>query len=355
MLKKFVHVEEDIVDGVECVDNVEFAKVSQEFKDSVKSELPLIVCTDCGEMCFNAEIGLVDKDNYTCVRCVRARENGQIPLLSIENGCSLPAAFPGLPCLTEIESKIVALQIPYMNVVQLFAWKGGYQVAMRGNVINIPNNVCDVVNTLPRLPDEMMDATLFVSLYKNAKSGFSFWSDNVRPAVVHSYLSQLCTTPLYMEQNIRYDHNRNLTAMKDIDVHVCDANDIDQEHVTVEDEEVQIECSGTFYDPYGSKLSSDFVLNEYWSADKVQRLSTVHMKIEPCVNQAFVGMLRDHNSAEKCFPNIFLGQIYFQKERNENVAVDKLHKHLLRLYVLERRFYTIQTGSNCRHLLVRVS
>jgi DNA replication protein DnaC len=320
-------------------ENLELPRVAADFTMYVKSELPLHVCKICSEMWFKDEIGRIEGGNLLCVRCLRSIENGNVAAFGDDNSCMLPVAYD-LPRLTNIESKIVALQIPYMNVVQLFPWKGGYQVAMRGNVINIPNNVSDVVNTLPRLPDQMMDATLFVSLYKNVNSGFSYWSANVRPKVVHSYLSRLCTTPLYIEQKVKYDSERNVSAMKDIDAHVCQVDDdnnreVDDDNNTKAVEEADAEnvkWKGKFYDPYGSKLCNDFVLNEYWSADKVQRLSSVHMKLEPCVNQAFVSMLRDHNSAEKCFPNIFMGEIYFQKQRSQYVTVDKLHKHLLCLY-----------------------
>jgi hypothetical protein len=323
--EEVVNVEDNVVH------NEDWSKVVIDFRHNVKSSLPFYICKDCEEMCFKDELGDVEDMNYRCLRCVRSCLNDRVSPLSAENGCSIPEPFPDLPQLTDIESKIVALQIPYMNIVQLFAWKGGYQVALRGNVINIPNNVRDVVDTLPRLPDDLTNATLFVSLYKNVSSGFSFWSDNVRPVVVHAYMSLLCKTPLYVEQNIKYDPRRNLKAMKDVDVHVCDVVENTDDKL-VEDVDVELTSSTSkFYDPYGSKLCSDFVLNEYWTADKVERLSSVHMKIEPSVNQAFVSLLCDNDSVEKCFPNIFLGQKYFQKERSQNVAIDKLHKHLLRL------------------------
>jgi hypothetical protein len=189
------------------------------------------------------------------------------PLFSAENGCKLEVAYADLPPLSEIENKLVALQIPYMHVVQLFEWKGAYQVAMKGNVINIPNNVCKVVHALLRLPEELMDATMCVSVYKHVESGFVFWNANVRPAIVHAYLDTLCNSTLYKENNINYDAGRNTAALKDVLTHVSGDNSCEEHElhdlVPLNEDPNISEEGAQLYDPCGSKVHNDFVLQEY--------------------------------------------------------------------------------------------
>jgi hypothetical protein len=62
----------------------------------------------------------------------------------------------------------------------------------------------------------------------------------------------------------------------------------------------------------------------------VHRLHNTRVKLEPSANQQFVGLLKDTCASEKCFPNIFLGEMYFDRQRERPILADKLHKHLLK-------------------------
>ena len=321
-----------------------------------------VVCANDDALAFMREYVLVgpsrclaNTQSKICTTCMKDIKDYRIPMYGAHNKTTLPERFD-LPAMTDVECKLVALQIPYVTIVQLYQGQGGVQKGARGTVLNIPNNCMQCVQSLPRLPSQADYVTLNVHLFRKEEHEKAVWHESVRPNVVHSYMRRLCETPLYKNENITYNPDVNLEIVEDVMLHMTPAkvdtthmkdntnvereSDIDSDTESNDtDIELQEETATSthkdgLFAKYGEQIDEDVLLEEFWTPDKLEVLQDKVIKLYPTANQTYAGLLRDKHSAEKCFPSIFLGQYRFDQskvQRNKEVKRHDLLKYYMNL------------------------
>ena len=90
-----------------------------------------------------------NRDKYNCLRC--ATDKGQPKKFSRENKMVPSPVPPELQGLTLIEEMFIARVLP---LIHLYVKPGG-QRRYSGHCINLPQNVSELVQTLPRYPTEL--------------------------------------------------------------------------------------------------------------------------------------------------------------------------------------------------------
>ena len=75
-----------------------------------------------------------------------------MPAQAVANGLSLPDVPNELSNLTEIERRLISLQIPFRKILALH--RAGSHFKINGPCVNVPTTLSRVCELLPRLPDE---------------------------------------------------------------------------------------------------------------------------------------------------------------------------------------------------------
>lgn len=99
--------------------------------------------------------------------------------------------------LNRLEKRLIALRLPFMQI----HLKGKErQWALRGNVINVENNVNTCVDALPRVFDDAF--VVHLKLMRRMHYTGHYIYDKVRPKKVYKALEYLINTPLYKKYNV---------------------------------------------------------------------------------------------------------------------------------------------------------
>ena len=100
----------------------------------------------------------VDGIEWICQSCYKYLKKDKIPPCAAKNGMSFPAK-PDFFDLNELECRMLAPRLAFEKLLQA---PRGNQFKIKGNVINVPAEVNNTVNMLPRLPQE--SRTIIVQL-----------------------------------------------------------------------------------------------------------------------------------------------------------------------------------------------
>ena len=116
-------------------------------------------------------------------------------------------SFPAKPDffdLNELECRMLAPRLAFEKLLQA---PRGNQFKIKGNVVNVPAEVNNTVNMLPRLPQE--SGTIKVQLKRRLEYTSSALSLNVRPNKIFQAANWLATnSTLYREQGISFSTDR---------------------------------------------------------------------------------------------------------------------------------------------------
>ncbi|XP_059142987.1 uncharacterized protein LOC131930491 [Physella acuta] len=105
--------------------------------------------------------------------------------------------------LTVLEERMVSPYINFMQLRPLKAYAINPQIGMKGSVVNIPIEIDDMVQVLPRAFDNLATVQIKLKRHMLHKSHYLF--ETVRPAVICDALDQLVKTPLYRANSISID------------------------------------------------------------------------------------------------------------------------------------------------------
>ena len=136
---------------------------------------PEYVCTVCHRMMYYSNVVPFKRDKYNkgspemldsvfsvmyvcpdgsqwiCHSCDRTLKRGTLPVQAKANGFQLDLIPPELDGLNELEIRLISLRIPFMKMVAL---PSGRQQSIHGPAVNVPSNVDNVCEVLPRLPSQ---------------------------------------------------------------------------------------------------------------------------------------------------------------------------------------------------------
>ncbi len=128
---------------------------------------------------FATDILSVDGKKYVCLTCYKSLSKGKTPSCSVRNGMKFPPLPDELSDLTELEERLIASRLPFM---QLRSAKCGRQWKIFGNVINVPSNADSTVKAIPRTLDKTL--TIPVKLKRKMAYKHSYIYENICPAKV---------------------------------------------------------------------------------------------------------------------------------------------------------------------------
>ena len=92
----------------------------------------------------------VDDVEWICQSCLRYLKKNKIPPYAAKNGMLFPLK-PEFFDLNELEYRLLAPRLAFQKLMQA---PRGNQLKIKGNIVNVPEDVNNTVNVLPRFPQE---------------------------------------------------------------------------------------------------------------------------------------------------------------------------------------------------------
>ena len=255
---------------------------------------------------------------WLCHTCCCHLKKGNVPPCAIANGMQFPEK-PNFFNLNELECRLIAPQLAFQKIFQ--APRGG-QLKITGNVVNVPADVNNTINMLPRVSDET--GTIKVQLKRRLQYKSSALSLNIRPNKVLQALAWLLnTSPLYQDEGIAIDESW-LRVGQDSVVENDDSTvtSKDTDHQTIlnstdggwSEDEAELPAGVT---------DSMLIPPDFVNDNERQEIYNV----APGEGNRPMSVFRDQHLEEMAYPGIFLGQ----KRANE-----------------EQRFRTVHYSEVCR-------
>ena len=314
---------------------------------------PLYICSCCDQLWYKHSVtaakklrvsnpGIVkyllsktsvDDVEWICQSCFRYLKKNKIPPYAAKNGMSFPLK-PDFFDLNELECRLLAPRLAFQKLMQA---PRGNQLKIKGNIVNVPADVNNTVNVLPRLPQE--SGTIKVQLKRRLQYKSSALSLNVRPYKILQAANWLATnSALYREQGVSFSENRipsynvnmpqsetDTVNLSQVDYQMnnsCNVEDTANECKQLDDgwTEVDAEIPAGITDTM--LTATDFLED----GERAQIYS-----IAPGEGNRPLSLFRDTYSEELAYPGIYLGQKRpYNDKRLVNVHYSDICKSELR-------------------------
>ena len=181
------------------------------------SQGPLYICSCCDQLWYKHSVSTADKirksnptaanylhniksinnKEWLCRTCQKYLVKNKVPPVALVNGMQFPVK-PDFFDLNELEYRLLAPRLAFQKLMQA---PRGRQFKIHGNVVNVPAEVSNTVNMLPRLPSET--GTIKVNLKRKLQYKSSALSLNVRPhKVVQAANWLIRNSSLYRQEGI---------------------------------------------------------------------------------------------------------------------------------------------------------
>ena len=310
---------------------------------AVVSRGPLYICSCCDQLWYkhsvvsaeklrlsnpNAGIYLlskasVDDIEWICQSCNNHLKKNKIPPCATKNGMSFTVKRDFFD-LNELECRLLAPRLAFQKLMQA---PRGNQLKIKGNIVNVPADVNNTVNVLPRLPQE--SGTVKVQLKRRLQYKSSALSLNVRPYKILQAANWLAANSnLYREHGISFSEDRiarcnitsqNETESEDTSQASCNEqiSDTCNAERTAGKETSEIHDDWTEVDAEIPAGVTDTMLTatDFLGDDERQQI----YNIAPGEGSVPLSIFRDKYSEELAYPGIFLGQ---KRPENEQRLVD---------------------------------
>ncbi|XP_049514189.1 uncharacterized protein LOC125941262 [Dermacentor silvarum] len=149
-----------------------------------------------------------------CSSCKDSLVAGKVPPMSVSYGYRYPAKPDHLPSLNPVEERLISPRLPFMSIRRLTHGSGQYGI--KGQVVNVPINVPNTVQCLPRnIPD---DVAIDVHIKRRLVCKPSYKKSLVKKRNVHEWLKHLEHSPLYKYFKITVNWSRLANVEDDGDV-----------------------------------------------------------------------------------------------------------------------------------------
>ena len=225
-----------------------------------------------------------------------------------------------------VQWRLVAPRIAFRKLMQA---PRGKQFKISGNIVNVPADVTNTVNTLPRLPHET--GTIKVQLKRRLQYKSSALSLNVRPHKLFQAATWLSSnSQLYRQQGVLFNENWQNNFQENFKF---TDNEKEQNENATGTHKDNLECQnddewseGEAQIPPGvtdTMLTATDFLNDY-------ERESIH-NVAPGEGNRPLSIFRDKYSEELAYPGIFLGQKRPEdKERSVKVFYSDICKSELR-------------------------
>ncbi|XP_026285113.2 uncharacterized protein LOC113211074 [Frankliniella occidentalis] len=142
-----------------------------------------------------------------CATCRRYIMKREVPPSAVVKGFRYPPLPPGLRPLTEVEEHVLALRLPFQQIVHLGTMGQRGQYGVRGSVINVPTEPDQTVRTIvPLLPEE--DELCVVNIKRKLVHKRAFARSFVRKDKIIQWGRFLEKSTLYREHGAKFEESR---------------------------------------------------------------------------------------------------------------------------------------------------
>jgi len=208
--------------------NTKLKDLIRTFEEAVR-EGPTYICSCCGGLFYKKSVnevsikGLTEtwlckhkeksatveellpyrptKAIWLCTTCRTDIHQGRIPHLALFNGFKFPEVNETLSTLTNLEERLVALRVPFMQM-KILGSDGQY--GLKGGVVNVPNNLDISVNSLPRQLHDT--STIHVQLMRRMCYNIPYIFETVRPNKVYEAAKYLIDKSAYKNEGVQLNH-----------------------------------------------------------------------------------------------------------------------------------------------------
>ena len=131
---------------------------------------PLYICSCCDQMWYKHSVSSaetltennpgierylqgkksINAVEWLCRSCCNYLDKSKVPPCAVINGMQFPTK-PEFFDLNELECRLIAPRLAFQKLMQA---PRGKQFKINGNVVNVPADVINTINLLPRLPLE---------------------------------------------------------------------------------------------------------------------------------------------------------------------------------------------------------
>ncbi|GIX77935.1 ATP-dependent DNA helicase [Caerostris darwini] len=228
----------------------------------------------------------------TCSNHIRKRN---VPNLAANYGFRYPEQPTCLSELNDLEERLVALRIPFMQIRELGRDR---QYGIKGSVTNVPNDLHKSADCLPRNVND--STTIYVKLKKRLSFKSHFMYQCVNPNRVYNAALYLMNKPLYQSQNVNIDlewlERFRTGSFPEGSNAFADLNPISSE----ENDESDID-DDDYDDPFVNSASAETVIS------KLNTNIDAGLTLAPGEDQMPLSVLFDDLAEELSYPRIYCG------------------------------------------------
>ena len=157
------------------------------FKHSVKTFDNTNLNFDLNENAMNLiKESSLKRSGLVCYTCFSYLKRGKLPKLAAFNGLKFVDVPPSVSSLSPLEERMVAPYINFMQIRPLKPFALNPQLGLKGSVVNIPVEVNDMVQVLPRKFNNM--ATIQIKLKRHVDHSTDYMFETVRPTKIKEAL-----------------------------------------------------------------------------------------------------------------------------------------------------------------------
>ena len=317
-----------------------------EFKKQVR-EGPFYICSICNRCLYRRSVLKLDetkyqhmrniftntlsfdKVKYICQTCESKLKKSKMPCQAVSNKLELFDLPNNLKSLRKLERVLVSILFKKIAIMPK-----GQSPKMKGNICNVPIDVVDTCNSLPRASDS--NGLLIVKLKRKAEFRGHVLFEPVRPNFVLRVLEYLKqNNPLYhdIEINISSIPN-NLKVFQDN----VEKNELveqlirfpeDELKIIVEKESDEIECMENPLDEYRTPANETALIAEIPSLSDVEE----SISLSPGEGKIPVSPLNDQFCEELAHPHLFpTGRFGYKIKREVPLSASKYFNQRLLNY-----------------------
>jgi hypothetical protein len=192
--------------------------------------------------------------------------------------------------LNELEERLIALRLPFLQIRELGHKYRGQQMGLTGGVINVPTDTSRIQHALPR--DIKETDTIAVEIKKKLcyKSAYAF--GRIRVHMVMKALKRLSKSMLYKMEKVVINENWKQMFNQFVDAYATDT-----------DSEMDNDTNENTEEPITKTL-----LHGFTDSHSIYDLQNNQINIAPAEGYMPLGIFQDRYSEEMSFPTLFYGE-----------------------------------------------
>lgn len=259
----------------------------------------------------------VENKKWICIQCKKYLNDDKVPPCSVGNGFKFPCMPKELQGLTKLEERLISPRIPFMQIKEL---PRGGQIAMHGNLINVPADVNKTVKLLPRNMNESETIPLKLKRSVNYKTHIAF--EHVRPEkIIEAAKWLIHNSRLFRNEGISLNTEWSAingdTLMQEKEI----ANSIHNESRDLNEESANCEVESEQWSE-----NDEAVLKPAGNFDTVMQPADFRefnriLSVAPAEGNSPLGMFQDINAEFLSFPTIYCGE----SRQNNNSRITPVH------------------------------